>query len=543
MNKEYVDKLYGFAKEELGDGFTKTREEFETALSDTAYVDKLYNFAQETLGEGFDKSKVDFYSLVATKKPTQKSPEEIKARGEEAYKQMMGDIDTEYDKAYVEDNYGWIKNKPVANFGMSLIAPSSMESIDAGEIPSVGDIGIDVGLAAAGLAGTPERIALTTGRYLPRLGRFLAPSASRLKNIAVGALEQGAIAGAGEGALSTQHDRDYSLTAPIVGGVGGGILGGTATTSMARKLVDGGFDKAEIPDVMRKLGITEKGTLDAIGKGGAIGLDQIGVQNVDIPVYTDDVLEPKKYLEKYKAFKSVDADMALKPVHENMDKVDRLQNISLKAKEKSLAELRELEDTFHNKLIKADDQSRKSADDLFAGGSTPILEGSDINADDLYKMMVQPHTRIPLAGYLKDVEETITNSNLRRSIITDITKASGEEKALKGLLDRGKYESIIEKTPDVIESGTILGTAKNVVESAPHNIKTARDVLKAPVTVAERAKERKEKPKKEESKYTNRSGYSSDGNLLYAPRGYITYDDLWKEAEGIKKKLPSLEIR
>ena len=34
-----------------------------------------------------------------------KSPEEIKARGEEAYKQMMDDIDTEYDKAYVEDNF------------------------------------------------------------------------------------------------------------------------------------------------------------------------------------------------------------------------------------------------------------------------------------------------------------------------------------------------------------------------------------------------------------------------------------------------------
>ncbi len=144
---------------------------------------------------------------------SKKSPEEIKARGEEAYKQMQADIDTEYDKAYVEDNYGWIKNNPVANFGMSLISPSSTESIDAGEIPSWGDIGIDVGLAAAGLAGTPEHIALGADRVLPKLGRLLAPSASRLKNIAVGALEQGAIAGAGEGALSTQHDRDYSLTA------------------------------------------------------------------------------------------------------------------------------------------------------------------------------------------------------------------------------------------------------------------------------------------------------------------------------------------
>ena len=473
--------------------------------------------------------------------PSVKTPEEIKARGEEAYKQMQADIDTEYDKAYVEDNYGWIKNNPVANFGTSLIAPSSMESIDAGEIPAWGDIGIDIGLAAAGLAGTPERIALGAGRYLPKLGRLLAPSASRLKNIAVGAVEQGLIAGAGEGALSTQHDRDYSLTAPLVGTVGGGAIGGTATTSMAKKLLDAGYPQSEIPDIMKKLGNTEKGTLKALGRGGAIDLDQIGVQNIDIPVYTEDILEPRKYWEKYNAYKSVDADMALKPVHKNMDNLDRLKNISLKAKEKSLAELRELEDTFYNKLIKEDEQSRKAADNLFARGY-PVLEDSDINADDLYKMMVKPNARIPLAGYLKDIEETITNPNLRRRILTDVAESSGEEKALKGLLDKGKYETIIEKTPEVIESGTILGSVKNALNRAPHGTKTTRDVLKAPMVVGERIKDRQEIAKEEPPKYTNRSGYTSQGDLLYAPRGYITYDDLWKEAKEIKKKLPSLEI-
>ena len=542
MNKEYVDKLYGFAKENLGDGFDKTREEFDASLSDTSYVDKLYRFAQEELGEGFDKSKDDFYSLVVTKKPTAKSPEEIKARGEEAYKQMMDDIDTEYDKAYVEDNFGWIKNNPTANFGMSLIAPSSVESIDAGKTPSFGDLGIDLGLAVAGLAATPERIALTGGKALPKLGRLLAPSASRLKNIAVGAVEQGAVAGAGEGALSAQHDRDYSLTAPLAGTVGGGAIGGTATTSMAKKLLNVGYSQDEIADVMRKLVVTEGRTLKSLGRGGVGDLDQLGVSDVKIPVEVDDVLQPMKGWDNYKAYKSVGSDVALSPVRKRMAEVKRLPNLSLKSKEKALAELQELEDTFYEKLIKSDESARQFADDLLGGAKRSEAIDLGVDADKIDAMLRQPATNIPLAGYVKDIEETITNPEIRRKIIADVAKASGEEKALKGYLDMGKYEKILEETPDIIESGTILGTVKNVAESAPHSIKTARDVLKAPITAAERVKDRKEKPKKEEPKYTNRSGYSSDGNLLYAPRGYITYEDLWKEAEKIKKKIPSLEI-
>ena len=471
-----------------------------------------------------------------------KSPEEIKARGEEAYKQMMGDIDTEYDKAYVEDNYGWIKNNPIANFGMSLIAPSSVESIDTGEIPSWGDIGIDVGINAAGLAATPERIALTAGKALPKLGRLLAPSASRLKNIAVGAVEQGAVAGAGEGALSTQHDRDYSLTAPLAGTVAGGAIGGTATTSMAKKLLDAGYPQDEIADVMQKLGTTENGTLKSLGKGGVGDLDQLGVADVKIPVEVNDVLQPMKYWDSYKKYKLINSDVALSPVRESITKVKRLPNLSLRSKEKTLAELQKLEDTFYEKLIESDESARRFVDNLLVDAKRANAIDLGVDVDKVEAMFRQPATHIPLSGYIKDIEETITNPEIRRKIIADVAKESGEEKALKGYLDSDKYEKILEETPDVIESGTILGTVKNVAESAPHSIKTARDVLKAPITAAERVKDRKEMPKKEEPKYTNRSGYSSDGDLLYAPRGYITYEDLWKEAEKIKKKLPSLEI-
>ena len=464
---------------------------------------------------------------------TAKSPEEIKARGEEAYKQMQADIDTEYDKAYVEDNYGWIKNNPVANFGMSLIAPSSTESIDAGEIPSWGDIGIDVGLAAAGLAGTPEHIALGADRVLPKLGRLLAPSASRLKNIAVGALEQGAIAGAGEGALSTQHDRDYSLTAPLVGTVAGGAIGGTATTSMAKKLLDAGYPQDEIAGIMQKMAPTEKGTLKALGKVGKdfnnIGTlqplyimkhDKGGMRKVlEIPRYKG--LGEREILDIiYDRERSVKSDLMKNPMESSM---------------RDLKELEALKESILTREIMLDDLMRKHGD----GGSkiTPDV-GGGFNIEDA----IQPTKTTTVPALVMDVNDGISNATIRNRLLSDIARSSGLESDLKSVMDKAKYQELLQKTPDIIESGTILGTAKNVAESAPHNIKTARDVLKAPVTVAERAKERKEKPKKEESKYTNRSGYSSDGDLLYAPRGYITYDDLWKEAEEIKKKLPSLEI-
>lgn len=529
MNKEYVDKLYGFAKEELGEGFTKTREEFDASLSDTSYVDKLYRFAQETLGEGFDKSKDDFYSLVVTQKPTAKSPEEIKARGEEAYKQMQADIDTEYDKAYVEDNYGWIKNNPIANFGMSLVAPSSMESIDAGEIPSWGDIGIDVGINAAGLAATPERVALIAGKYLPKAGRLLAPSASRLKNIAVGAVEQGLLAGAGEGALSAQHDRDYSVTAPLAGTVAGGAIGGTATTSMAKKLLDAGYPQDAIADVMRKLTVTEGHTLKSLGRGGVGDLDQLGVQpslyvaQPGSAVFGKGKRLPLLEIPRYKELGEREI-LDLIYDRERSIKTGLLKN-PVKSSLRDLKELEDLKEAVLTREIIQDELLRKHGD----GGSKMTTPAPPIKT-----------TSVPALA--RDIDEGISNAAVRNRLLNDIARSAGVENELKSVLDKSKYQELLQKTPDVIESGTILNTLENVAESAPHSIKTARDVLKAPTTAAERVKDRKEMPKKEEPKYTNRSGYSSDGELLYAPRGYITYEDLWKEAEELKKKLPSLEI-
>lgn len=502
-----------------------------------------------------EQADLDFINEMATKNPSNltdadwdlaeklekkakeatggKSPEEIKARGEEAYKQMMGDIDTEYDKAYVEDNFGWIKNNPTANFGMSLIAPSSVESIDAGKTPSFGDLGIDLGLAVAGLAATPERIALTGGKALPKLGRLLAPSASRLKNIAVGAAEQGLVAGAGEGALSTKHDRDYSLTAPIVGTVAGGAIGGTATTSMAKKLLDAGYPQDEIADVMRKLGTTEEGTLKDLGKVGK-DFNTLGISQ---PFY---IMAPgkggRRKLIEIPRYKGLGEREILDIIYdrERSIKTNLMKN-PMKSSMRDLKELEALKESVLTREVMLDDLMRKHGE-----GYTKITPdvGSGFNIEDA----IQPTKTTTIPALVMDVNEGISNATIRNRLLSDIARSSGLESDLKSVMDKAKYQELLQKTPDVIRSGTVLETAKNLLESAPHSIKTARDVLKAPITVAERTKERKEKPKKEEPKYTNRSGYSSDGDLLYAPRGYITYEDLWKEAENIKKKLPSLEI-
>lgn len=456
-----------------------------------------------------------------------RSPEEIKAHGEEAYKQMMGDIDTEYDKAYVDDNYGWVKNNPIANFGMSLIAPSSVESIDAGKTPSFGDLGIDLGLAVAGLAATPERIALTGGKALPKLGRLLAPSASRLKNIAVGAVEQGLVAGAGEGALSAKHDRDYSLTAPLAGTVAGGAIGGTATTSMAKKLLDAGYPQDEIADVMRKLGTTENGTLKDLGKVGK-DFNNLGTLQ---PLY---IMTPDKgggrKLLTIPRYKGLGEREILDIIYdrERSIKTNLMEN-PIKSSMRDLKELEALKESVLTREVMLDDLMRKHGD----GGSkiTPDV-GGGFNIEDA----IQPTKTTTIPALVMDVNEGISNATIRNRLLSDIARSSGLESDLKSVMDKAKYQELLQKTPDVIRSGTILETAKNVAESAPHSIKTARDVLKAPTKAAERAKERKVKPEKEEPKYTNRSGYSSDGDMFYGQRGYITYDDLWKDADEMKKK-------
>lgn len=486
---------------------------------------------QDALDKVYDKYGEE--GTIDKKSISAKSPEEIKARGEEAYKQMMSDIDTEYDKAYVEDNYGWVKNNPIANFGMSLIAPSSVESIDAGEIPSWGDIGIDVGINAAGLAATPERVALTAGKALPKLGRLLAPSASRLKNIAVGAVEQGLVAGAGEGALSAKHDRDYSLTAPLAGTVAGGAIGGTATTSMAKKLLDAGYPQDEIADIMRKLGTTENGTLKDLGK---VGKDFNNMGTLQ-PLYimTPDKGDGRKLLT-IPRYKGLGEREILDIIYDRERSVKtNLMKNPMKSSMRDLEELEALKESVLTREIMLDDLMRKHGDGV--SKITPDV-GGGFNIEDA----IQPTKTTTIPALVMDVNEGISNATIRNRLLSDIARSSGLESDLKSVMDKAKYQELLQKTPDVIRSGTILETAKNLLESAPHSIKTARDVLKAPTTAAERAKDRKEKPKKEEPKYTNRSGYSSDGDLLYAPRGYITYEDLWKEAENMKKKLPSLEI-
>lgn len=486
-------------------------------------VDVAFNDAMEL----FD-GELDDVREVKTK-----SPEEIKARGEEAHKQMMADIDTEYDKAYVEDNYGWIKNNPTANFVMSLVAPSSVESIDAGEIPSWGDLGIDAGINAAGLAGTPERVALIAGKALPKVGRLLAPSASRLKNIAVGAVEQGLVAGAGEGALSAQHDRDYSVTAPLAGTVAGGAIGGTATTSMAKKLLDAGYPQDEIADIMQKLRVTEKHTLNALGK---VGKDFNNMGTLQ-PLY---IMTPGKgggrKLLEIPRYKGLGEREILDIIYDRERSVKtNLMKNPMKSSMRDLKELEALKESVLNREIMLDDLMRKHGDGY--SKITPDV-GGGFNIEDA----IQPTKTTTVPALVMDVNEVISNATIRNRLLSDIARSSGLESDLKSVMDKAKYQELLQKTPDIIESGAVLGTLKNVAESAPHSIKTARDVLKAPTTAAERVKDRKNKPEKEEPKYTNRSGYSSDGELLYAPRGYITYEDLWKEAEELKKKLPSLEI-
>lgn len=149
---------------------------------------------------------------------------------------------------------------------------------------------------------------------------------------------------------------------------------------------------------------------------------------------------------------------------------------------------------------------------------------------------------------LKELYDTYKNSAPSRRLL-ELQKASPLIQSMEPPTVPMNFEhpfvSLGEKTKQAISSdryavsptladkaGKIAGVPSQVVyEGEPRKENPAHMLVKGgsvPVQVV--------------PKYTNRSGYSSKGDLLYAPRGYITYDDLWKEAEKVKKKLPSLEI-
>lgn len=160
------------------------------------------------------------------------------------------------------------------NLALSLIAPASAEAYSAGRYPGLADVGVDLGLAGASLYASPARGAALLSKgasgasKASKLAKIIAPSTNAWKNVAVEGATSGAISGLGELAQSELNDRDYMLSAPLLGAGLGGAIGGAMTTSQAKKLAEMGFSEEEIPDLLARLSTTTERTRRAINPGG-----------------------------------------------------------------------------------------------------------------------------------------------------------------------------------------------------------------------------------------------------------------------------------
>jgi hypothetical protein len=61
VEKDYIGGLHGYLKENFGDDFKLTTEQFKSKLStDSAYANQLHGYLKENFGEGFKLDIADF---------------------------------------------------------------------------------------------------------------------------------------------------------------------------------------------------------------------------------------------------------------------------------------------------------------------------------------------------------------------------------------------------------------------------------------------------------------------------------------------------
>lgn len=404
------------------------------------------------------------------------------------------------------------------NLALSLIAPASAEAYSAGRYPGLADLGVDIGLAGASLYASPAKGAAMLSKSAPKLARVIAPSTNVVKNMALESGTAGALSGLAELAQSEINDRDYVLTAPLVSAGLGGVLG-TMTGGQVKKLRGMGFSDEEIPDVISKLAPTTESTRKSLNPSGKkdFGATEI-VKYTDLadnPVSRDFV---RKSNPSYKRLRGVEGGVTA----ENTYPLDEVQSkIALIRKSLDNDFLNGMPtDTYNKKMKILDSFEKKVADrseaitnkelkyyvDLasqgYDSGITSTLENKFKETADNPKVFG--------VGLLNDIQD-VPDQALRTDLLQSIPK---EKNLVAPLLAESRYAAGVEKIPDIIESGTILQTLKNVPKAPPHVSKTVQEVLRPAARTA----------------VQKRRTVDEEGNIVYAPEGQQTYEWLWEQA-------------
>lgn len=193
----------------------------------------------ESLSDADLKRGVELENKAKEPVKAKRTPEQIKSEGEAEYANMMQGIESTKNKASSYGGTDYLRS-PVGNFALSLVAPATAEAYANDRMPSLGEGAFDLGLGLATAYATPARAAGALGKVAPKVGRLLAPTTAS-KIIAGEAIKGGISAGAGEGILSAMNGRDYNLMSPLLGagiGAGAGGLGAFSRSKAIKSVMD-----------------------------------------------------------------------------------------------------------------------------------------------------------------------------------------------------------------------------------------------------------------------------------------------------------------
>lgn len=445
-------------------------------------------------------------------------------------------------KRFVEDENELLKNKlaaipekassyrgtellrsDIGNTTLGLIAPAVAEAYANDRVPGITEGLVDLGILGASLYATPARGAALLSKgasgssKASKIAKVIAPSTNAWKNAAVEGATSGAISGLGELAQSEFNDRDYMLSAPLLGAGVGGVLGGSLTAPQARKLADMGFSGEEIPDILSKLSTSTERTRKAINPGGKKdfgsteikGLPELtkdpsgGIVGKDITfrgsngkLVAETVYPKKEVLSKISDIRNSLSDEYTKgmPFDTYQKKLDMLQTFEDKVNTRSdfLAE-REL-----RRYVSLLEQTNSPF-------SREMLTGA---FDEAAK-----NPKVYGSGLLNDIQD-VSDPTIRTSLLQAIPK---DKKLVAPLLQEAKYAAGVEKAPK--DAGSLWQEVKNLSKAPPHVSKTAQQAARpAARTLPQVGRDTDE-----------------DGNLLYAPYGQQTYEWLWEQASKGKR--------
>lgn len=413
------------------------------------------------------------------------------------------------------------------NLALSLIAPASAEAYSAGRYPGLADVGVDLGLAGASLYATPARgasVLAKAGRGSSALAKtahgvskFIAPSTKALKNIAVEGATSGAISGLVELAQSEINDRDYVLTAPLVSAGLGGVLG-TMTGRQVKKLRDMGFSDEEIPDVISKLATSTKATRKSLNPSGKQDFGSTEIRGLS--KLTRDPSSVGKDIT-FRVEKGKLVAETVYPKEEVLSKIYDIRNslsdeytkgMPFDTYQKKLDMLKTFEDKVNTRSDFLAEKELRRYVSLLEQPNSPFSREMLTEAFD----EAAKNPKVYGSGLLNDIQD-VSDQALRTSLLQSIPK---EKNLVAPLIAESRYSAGVEKIPDIIESGTVLQTLKNIPKAPPHVSKTVQEGLR---TVGRTAGQK-------------RRATDEDGNLLYAPYGQQTYEWLWEQAAKGKKE-------